>query len=96
MPIKKPHPDRVRLIDALRRLPAKEQALFAMDVLGELGASGIVIAGANGELESQTFDRTLAPKYLKNRAWSPDLLHLIATVLAGGGSFVDIARISAP
>ncbi len=90
MPAKKNDPDRARLMANFRDLPAKSQATFVMEALTELGAAGIVIDGANGELESLAFDRTLAPKYLKNRTWSADLLCLINAALAGGGTYVDL------
>ena len=51
---------------AMRALPVKSRNRLLFDLLAEAGATGIVIPGANGEIEGSIADRTVILKYLKN------------------------------
>ncbi|MYK59572.1 MAG: hypothetical protein F4027_13585, partial [Rhodospirillaceae bacterium] len=77
---------------AVRRLPVKSRNRLLFDLLTEAGATGIVIPGANGEIEGAIADRTVILKYLKNKSWSVEAVRLMQAVYAaqGPGSWVDL------
>lgn len=77
---------------AMRALPVKSRNRLLFDLLAEAGATGIVIPGANGEIEGSLADRTIVLKYLKNKSWSAEAVRLMQAVFAahGPGSWVDL------
>ena len=77
---------------ALRALPVRARNRLLFDLLEEAGATGIVIPGANGEIEGALADRTIALKYLKNRSWALESVRLMQAVFAarGPGSWIDL------
>ncbi|MDE0256453.1 MAG: FkbM family methyltransferase [Rhodospirillaceae bacterium] len=77
---------------AVRRLPVKSRNRLLFDLLTEAGATGIVIPGANGEIEGAIADRTVILKYLKNKSWSVEAVRLMQAVYAaqGPGSWIDL------
>ena len=77
---------------AMRRLPVKSRNRLLFDLLAEAGATGIVIPGANGEIEGKLADRTIILKYLKNKSWSVETVRLMQAVFAaqGPGSWIDL------
>ncbi|MYJ73450.1 MAG: FkbM family methyltransferase, partial [Rhodospirillaceae bacterium] len=77
---------------AVRRLPVKSRNRLLFDLLAEAGATGIVIPGANGEIEGAIADRTVILKYLKNKSWSVEAVRLMQAVYAaqGPGSWIDL------
>ncbi len=77
---------------AMRALPAKQRHRLLFDLLAEDGATGIVIPGANGEMEGSLADRTIILKYLKNKSWSVETVRLMQAVFAahGPGSWIDL------
>ncbi|MDE0702468.1 MAG: FkbM family methyltransferase [Rhodospirillaceae bacterium] len=77
---------------AMRRLPVKSRNRLLFELLAEAGATGIVIPGANGEMEGSLADRTVILKYLKNKSWSVEAVRLMQAVFAahGPGSWVDL------
>ena len=77
---------------AMRALPVKGRNRLLFDLLAEAGATGIVIPGANGEMEGSLADRTIILKYLKNKSWSVETVRLMQAVFAahGPGSWIDL------
>ena len=77
---------------AMRALPVKSRNRLLFDLLAEAGATGIVIPGANGEIEGTLADRTIVLKYLKNKSWSIEAVRLMQAAFAaqGPGSWIDL------
>ena len=77
---------------ALRALPVKRRNRLLFELLVEAGATGIVIPGANGEIEGKLADRTIILKYLKNKSWSVETVRLMQAAFAaqGPGSWIDL------
>ena len=77
---------------AMRALPVKSRNRLLFDLLAEAGATGIVIPGANGEIEGSIIDRTVILKYLKNKSWSAETVRLMQATFAaqGPGSWIDL------
>ena len=77
---------------AMRALPVKSRNRLLFDLLAEAGANGIVIPGANGEIEGSIIDRTVILKYLKNKSWSAETVRLMQATFAaqGPGSWIDL------
>ncbi len=77
---------------AMRALPVKRRNRLLFDLLAEAGATGIVIPGANGEIEGSIADRTIILKYLKNKSWSVEAVRLMQAAFAaqGPGSWIDL------
>ena len=77
---------------AMRALPVKSRNRLLFDLLAEAGATGIVVPGANGEIEGAIADRTVILKYLKNKSWSVETVRLMQATLAaqGPGSWIDL------
>ena len=77
---------------AMRALPVKSRNRLLFDLLSEAGATGIVIPGANGEIEGSIADRTVILKYLKNKSWAVEAVRLMQAVVAaqGPGSWIDL------
>ncbi|MXW92398.1 MAG: FkbM family methyltransferase [Rhodospirillaceae bacterium] len=77
---------------AMRALPVRQRNRLLFDLLAEAGATGIVIPGANGEIEGSLADRTVILKYLKNKSWSVEAIRLMQAIFAGHGpgSWVDL------
>ena len=77
---------------AMRRLPVKSRNRLLFELLAEAGATGIVIPGANGEIEGKLADRTIVLKYLKNKSWSVETVRLMQAAFAaqGPGSWIDL------
>ncbi len=77
---------------AMRALPVKSRNRLLFELLAEAGATGIVIPGANGEIEGSVADRTIILKYLKNKAWSVETVQLMQATFAahGPGSWIDL------
>ena len=76
----------------MRALPVKRRNRLLFDLLAEAGATGIVIPGANGEIEGKLADRTIILKYLKNKSWSVETVRLMQAAFAaqGPGSWIDL------
>ncbi len=76
----------------MRALPVKGRNRLLFDLLAEAGATGIVIPGANGEMEGSLADRTIILKYLKNKSWSVETVRLMQAAFAahGPGSWIDL------
>ena len=76
----------------MRALPVKSRNRLLFDLLAEAGATGIVIPGANGEIEGSIADRTVILKYLKNKSWAVEAVRLMQAVVAaqGPGSWIDL------
>ena len=76
----------------MRALPVKRRNRLLFDLLAEAGATGIVIPGANGEIEGSIADRTIILKYLKNKSWSLETVRLLQATFAaqGPGSWIDL------
>ena len=76
----------------MRALPVKGRNRLLFDLLAEAGATGIVIPGANGEMEGSLADRTIILKYLKNKSWSVETVRLMQAVFTahGPGSWIDL------
>ena len=77
---------------AMRALPVKSRNRLLFELLAEAGATGIVIPGANGEIEGSVADRTVILKYLKNKSWSVEAVRLMQATFAahGPGSWIDL------
>ena len=77
---------------AMHALPVKSRNRLLFDLLAEAGATGIVIPGANGEIEGSIIDRTVILKYLKNKSWSAETVRLMQATFAaqGPGSWIDL------
>lgn len=77
---------------AMHGLPVKSRNRLLFDLLAEAGATGIVIPGANGEIEGSIADRTVILKYLKNKSWSVETVRLMQAAFAahGPGSWIDL------
>ena len=79
---------------AMRALPVKSRNRLLFDLLAEAGATGIVIPGANGEIEGSIADRTVILKYLKNigRGRSRAVRLMQAVVRRAGAGKLDRSR----
>ena len=77
---------------AMRALPVKSRNRLLFELLADAGATGIVIPGANGEIEGAIADRTVILKYLKNKSWSVETVRLMQAAFAaqGPGSWIDL------
>jgi len=77
---------------AMRALPVKSRNRLLFELLAEAGATGIVVPGANGEIEGTLADRTIILKYLKNKSWSAEAVALMQATFAmqGAGSWIDL------
>ena len=77
---------------AMRALPVKRRNRLLFELLADAGATGIVVPGANGEMEGSIADRTIILKYLKNKSWSVESVRLMQAVFAahGPGSWIDL------
>jgi FkbM family methyltransferase len=84
--------DAASLFARVNALPVKARNRLLFDLLAAAGATGIVIPGANGEIEGYLADRTIALKYLKNKSWSIEKIALAERWFAarGGGSYIDL------
>ena len=76
---------------AFRALPPKARSALLLDLLREAGVRSLVIPGRQGEVETFTADRTVAPKYLKNGVWSREIVGLARRFLEpAGGTWIDL------